>query len=232
MGLGELGFSDYLGKFWSGAEAMYGVIIVLSFTSTLRSARVDVQQIYSTIVSAALFCCVVWGLADGFFYAWEEGYSARNQRKMIKDSKSSEKKLIAYSMVKQELGDRILGTINETERDRLYDNFVEYLSQTDVKSKGDNPFFKRPFFSSLPRYLLTTSLLSIGAGLIVLLPFFLLRNDIPVALNISNVLGMVTLFAIGFLRTKDERFSRKIVFGVVSALLGLVIAVIILIFGG
>ncbi|HQA81336.1 MAG TPA: hypothetical protein PLV96_11130, partial [Methanoregulaceae archaeon] len=62
--------ADYLGKFWTGAEVMYGVIIAMTFTSMLRGVPFILQGVLTNIVLAALFCCIAWGIADGLFYLW------------------------------------------------------------------------------------------------------------------------------------------------------------------
>jgi hypothetical protein len=219
--------SDYLGKYWTGAEAMYGVIIVMTFTSTLRNSKFDTQEIYSTVVFSALYCCIAWGVTDGFFYAWEDAYNAKTRRLMIEDSKRSDGKPMAYALVKDELDDTILSTINEANRKKLYEIFIEYLSHTEVKKED-----RRSILRNLPHYLWGTSLLSVGAGVLVLLPFFVIRSNIPLALNTSNLAGVVALFGIGFFRTPDEKISRKLASGIISALLGLIIAGVTIALGG
>jgi hypothetical protein len=205
---------------------MYGVIIVMTFTSTLRSASLDTQEVYSTIVFAALFSCIAWGLADGVFYAWEDVYNARTRNTMIEDSKSENTKSLADSMIEEELDDTIIGTIEEADRKKVYENIRKYLARPSVKKT------KKSFLKTLPPYLLGTSLLSVGSGILVLSPFFVFQNNVRLALNISNILGIVTLFAIGFFRTPEDRIYQKIASGVISAILGGIIALTTIALGG
>jgi hypothetical protein len=62
-----MGFSDYLGRFWYSSEPMFGVIMVVCFTSVLRAFPNASDQIVGTILLSALFCCIAWGLVDGIF---------------------------------------------------------------------------------------------------------------------------------------------------------------------
>ena len=223
-----MGIADYLGRYWTGAEAMYGVIIVMTFTSTFRSFEFHTSELYTTVVLSALFCCVAWGVADGFFYAWEDAYNARSRHLIISDSKSKEKKSKALSMVKEELDDTILGSIEDSERKKLYEGIVEYLSKNELKKERARADFLR----KLPHYLLGTSVLSAGTGVIVLLPFFIFRSNITLALNISDIIGVVALFAIGFYRTQDSSLTKKLSTGLISSLLGIIIIAITVVLGG
>jgi len=225
--LKKLNISQYLGKYWAGAEAMYSVIIVMTFTSTLRSISLVSVGLYSTVLYSALYCCIAWGLADGCFYAWEDAYNANTHKVLIEDSKLEEKKPVAVSMVKEELDDTIIGSIQENDREKLYDGIVGYLSKNKVKKES-----KSAFFRALPHYLLGTSVLAIGAGVIVLLPFLIIRGNLPLALRVSNVVGILALFAIGYYRASGNRLSQRLSSGMVSALLGIIIAVVTVLLGG
>ena len=219
--------ANYLGKYWAGAEGMYGVIIVMTFTSTLRNVKLDTQNIYSTIVLSALYCCIAWGLADGFFYAWERSYNEKNRRILIEESRSEDKKQDALGLVKEDLDDTILGSINDDDRQKLYKGILGSLSRNQLKEPEKHAVLK-----TLPNYLVGTTLLSVGAGVLVLAPFFFFRNDIVQALNLSNLLGIATLFLIGYRRTEDKRPLSRLSSGIVSALLGVIIALITIAIGG
>ena len=219
--------ANYLGKYRAGAEGVYGVIIVMTFTSTLRNVKLDTQNIYSTIVLSALYCCIAWGLADGFFYAWERSYNEKNRRILIEESRSEDKKQDALGLVKEDLDDTILGSINDDDRQKLYKGILGYLSRNQLKEPENHAVLK-----TLPNYLVGTTLLSVGAGVLVLAPFFFFRNDIVQALNLSNLLGIATLFLIGYRRTEDKRPLSRLSSGIVSALLGVIIALITIAIGG
>lgn len=205
---------------------MYGVIIVMTFTSALRSFNPDSSN-YSAIVFSALYCCIAWGLADGFFYAWEDSYNSKNHRLVIEDSKTENNRTAGLSMLRGELDSTILGSINENDRRKLYDGIMEYLSRNRLNDEEKHPFLK-----VLPRYLLGTSLLSAGAGVIVLLPVFFLRQDPALAFQLSIIFGIVTLFLIGYYRSQNSTILGKLSSGTISAMLGVIIALITVLLGG
>lgn len=74
--------ADYLGKFWTGAEVMAGVIIA-RLLQACQGVPFILQGILTKIVLAALFCCIAWGIADGLFYLWERNYIIRRENKTI-----------------------------------------------------------------------------------------------------------------------------------------------------
>jgi hypothetical protein len=57
-----MGLTDYIGKYWAGAEVIYAVIIAMTFTSVLRGYVAIPKGAYFNIVYSALFCCIAWGL--------------------------------------------------------------------------------------------------------------------------------------------------------------------------
>jgi hypothetical protein len=221
----KIGISKYLGKYWAGAEAMYSVIIVMTFTSTLRAAANEGQ--YEFILLSALYCCIAWGLADGFFYAWEDVYNSKSHELLIEDAKVEEKKPTAVSKVKEELDDTIIGSIEENDRTKLYEGIVGYLSKNKLSKEEKNTFLR-----TLPHYLLGTSVLSVSTGLIVLLPFAIFPHNLNTALPLSRIIAIVTLFAVGYYRSQSIEFYRRLSSGILSALVGVIIALITVALGG
>jgi hypothetical protein len=214
--------SDYLGRFWTGAEVMYGVIIAMTFTSVFRSSPVIFDAVIPKIVLAALFCCIAWGIADGLFYFWERNYIIRRENMTIQLSKSGQNEP-ALSLIGEQLDDTILRTIPENQRLTLYEKLVQFLSTVEAREKV-------PWQAALT-IILGTFVLSAGAGLVVVSPFFFL-DDARQALGVSNLLGIVLLFIVGYMRALDRNVLMKVMFGIGSSLIGIIIAGITVVLGG
>ena len=215
--------ADYLGKFWTGAEVMYGVIIAMTFTSMLRGVPFILQGVLTNIVLAALFCCIAWGIADGLFYLWERNYIIRRENKTIELSKRGEGKGPALSLIGEQLDDTILRNIPMENRRPLYEKLVQFLSSVQEREK----------FSAggALTIVIGTFLLSAGAGLIVVAPFFLIDN-VTQALNVSNLCGIFLLFLVGYTRAFDRNLLSKIMMGFASSCIGILISAITVILGG
>ena len=53
-----MGLADYLGRFWYSSEPMFGVIMVVCFTSVLRAYPDVADQVIGNVLLSALFCCI------------------------------------------------------------------------------------------------------------------------------------------------------------------------------
>jgi hypothetical protein len=218
-----MNLADYIGKYWAGAEAIYAVIIAMTFTSVLRDNNAAGEGAYSYVVYSALFCCIAWGIADGAFYAWERKYNILLENKIIDFSRSESEKDNAIPMIKEQLDDTILRNINEENRTELYQKLVRHLAEFGVKGK--------PSARDAIHIISATFLISTIAGLIVVAPFFLIDN-LNAALPISNLLGVSLLFIIGYNRAREKDFSAKVILGFGTAIIGMIIAVITTFLGG
>ena len=218
-----MGLSDYIGKYWASAEIMYAVIIAITFTSTLRDYNALSGMYYQTIVYAAFFCCLAWGIADGLFYAWEERYITNTENKIIKASKLPENNEVSVSLVRDELDDTILRNVNKKNREEFYQLLVKHLAEVEIRGK--------PSTRDSLNIVLNTFLISTAAGFIVVFPFFLI-DDLGTALYVSNLLGISLLFIIGFYRAQGRSLSAKVMTGFGTAIIGIIVAVITTLLGG
>jgi VIT1/CCC1 family predicted Fe2+/Mn2+ transporter len=219
----DMALADYIGKFWAGAEVMYGVIIAMTFTSVLRGVPDIYPVVVQNVVFAALFCCIAWGIADGLFYLWERNYIIRQENRVIEFSQSDRQREGAMSLLGEQLDDSILRNVPEQDRFRLYDAISRTLSGVDSR-KGMSP-------RDAATIVIGTFLLSAGAGAIVVSPFFVIA-DAGQALIVSNLAGIFLLFGIGYFRALERDLISKVLFGFISAMIGIIIAVITVVLGG
>jgi len=218
-----MGLSDYIGRFWAGAEVMYGVIIAMTFTSVLRGYPVVLEFILNKVILAALFCCIAWGIADGLFYLWERNYIIRRENKVIEFSKSPHQNESAISLIEEQLDDTILRNLPKENRLQLYDKLTQYLSNVNKREKLSS--------HEAITIVVGTFIMSSAAGLIVVSPFFVI-NNVQKALILSNVFGIFLLFGVGYFRAVDRNFFSKMTLGFSSSLIGIIIAGVTVVLGG
>ncbi len=222
-GLMIMNLADYIGRYWAGAEAIYAVIIAMTFTSVLRGYVAIDEAAYWEIIYPALFCCMAWGIADGLFYAWERRYNIRMENKIIDLSRSGQNRDAAIPLIREQLDDTILRNINYEKRMELYRNLMNYLDEVGIKrilSKRD-----------AVNIISATFVISTVAGLAVVAPFFLVE-DLKTALDISNLLGICLLFIIGYHRAYEKSASARMIMGFGTAIIGIVIAAVTILLGG
>ncbi|WP_319508593.1 hypothetical protein [uncultured Methanolobus sp.] len=218
-----MGLSDYIGRYWVGAEAIYAVILAMTFTSVLRTYIATSDASYFPLIYSALFCCIAWGIADGSFYVWERKYNLRMENDIIDMCRSKREKDAAISLIGEQLGNTILSNMAADKRQKLYGDLVVHLAAAGKKeavSAGD-----------ILNIILGTTLVSTVAGLTVIIPFFLIE-DMYFALTISNWLGISLLFVIGYYRTYEKDLFERLRSGFITAVIGMMIAAITVMLGG
>jgi len=215
--------ADYIGRYWAGAEVIYGVIIAMTFTSILRTDPASLGQHIGRTILAALACCTAWGLADGLFYSWERGYLLRRENTIVRFSKSPGTQGSAVSLVGEQLDDTILRTIPREHRLELYRKLVGFLAGVEAG--------KRLSANEALVIVLGTCILSLGAGLIIVVPFFVVP-DVELALRVSNLAGILLLFGVGYSRARDREPLPRFASGLGTSLVGIIIAGITIVLGG
>lgn len=218
-----MNLADYIGRYWAGAEAIYAVIIAMTFTSVLRSYAAIDEAAYWEIIYPALFCCIAWGIADGLFYAWERRYNIRMENKIIDLSRPGQDRDEAMHLIREQLDDTILRNINYEKRTELYRNLMNHLDEVGAK--------RTPSRWDALSIVSATFAISTAAGLAVVAPFFLVAG-LKTALDISNMLGICLLFIIGYHRAYEKSASARMIMGFGTAVIGIVIAAVTILLGG
>lgn len=216
-----MGLSDYLGKFWATSEPMFGIIMVICFTSVLRIHQNLSFLLIDRVTVAALACCIAWGLVDGIFYAWEAHYLQRRKNDLIRLVKQDHTGNGA-SRVNEEMDDTLLVYLDQEDRDQVVDKISKKLSREepegvpiveDIATVGGSLF------------------LVVGPAIVVLLPFYVFP-DVSSALFISNILAITMFFVLGYVRNESTVLLKRIRTGFLTALLGVIITFVTLVLGG
>jgi hypothetical protein len=201
---------------------MFGVIMVVCFTSVLRAYPGLAEQVIGKVLLSALFCCIAWGLVDGIFYAWEAHYELDKKKKLqaqVYAAAGSEK---AQGLIEDDLGDTVVDLLDEGDKEQIYQIVQKSVPGVDLGKV------------SLKEDILTVAIafgLVVGSSIIVILPFFMF-SPVMNALKISNITGIFLLFFMGYWREEDRRISKKLITGGVTAFVAFIITVVTIILGG
>ena len=168
------------------AEALFGLIMVLTFTCTISAAQADRAEI-RTMLFGALGCNLIWGVIDAVLYLM--GALAERGRRI-------EQLRAIRGAATPEEGRRLLA-------DGLPAHVASVLQQSDLELLRErlNALGELP---PRPRLRKAEWLGAVGVFLWVFLitfpvaaPFVFLQNDVRLALRISNALAVVLLFLMG-----------------------------------
>ncbi len=225
-----MGLSDYLGRFWYSSEPMFGVIMVVCFTCILRYNQTPalMHLFLDDIIIAALSCCIAWGLVDGIFYAWEAHYEQEKKKKLISLAASPDGGERARSLIEQNLDETLVGELDNEEKERIYKKVLEKLPKTEAG--------KVPLKDDAITVFLAFALV-VGSAVLVLVPFFFVLDEkspsvILDALLVSNILGILLLFFMGYWREEEPRITKKIWTGSMTALIAVIITGFTIVLGG
>ena len=217
-----MGLSDYLGRFWYSSEPMFGVIMVVCFTSVLRAYPNLAEQILGTILVSALFCCIAWGLVDGIFYAWEAHYELDKRKKIQEAAKTSTGAGDAEGLVEGHLGDTVVDLLEDEDRKQIYQIVNKKLPGIDLGTVSIR--------DDIVTVLIAFGLV-VGSSIVVMVPFLVI-DPVMTALVVSNVTGIVLLFFMGYWREEAKGIGKKLTTGLLTAFIALIITVVTIVLGG
>ena len=164
-------------------ELLYGIILVLTFTGTLRVASQGKDDVRTTLW-AAVGCSLAWGLVDGGMYVFT-CRASRNRSyflaRQLRDEPAAARRAIMASVPSV-----VAQALSSSEWDRV----VAALGRIEVPPRAR---VKRDdLVGGVAIFLLA------NATLLPLAAPFALIGDLALAQRVSNALALVLLFAVGY----------------------------------
>lgn len=179
------------------AEAIYSVLILLTFTLAVRitsgaSVKPVAEGYVLEFVLAALGAILAWGLIDGVMYVLLELFQRSERYQFLAQIQHAEDDQAGLTVIAEEL-DYVLDPItSEAERQLLYQSILSHLRRSQPP----------PPRISLRREDLLGALGSLIVAVVSvipsLLPLILLRHNFEVAIRVSNVVSALVLFVAGY----------------------------------
>jgi VIT1/CCC1 family predicted Fe2+/Mn2+ transporter len=201
------------------AEALFGLIMVLTFTGSLSVAEAGRDDI-RTMLIGALGCNIAWGIIDGVLYLMgslaEKGRALVTYRavRSAKDAKQAQR------LIQEALPSVVAAVIQPAELEALQQR-LQQLPEPPAKARlssedwrGACGVFLIVFLATLP----------------VALPFVFMHHAAN-AMRVSNVVAVVMLFITGVAYSRCVGRSPW-VFGVAMVLLGAVLVALTMALGG
>jgi VIT1/CCC1 family predicted Fe2+/Mn2+ transporter len=214
--------SRYLDPEDASAEILFGLIMALTFT--LGASLVAEGEIarLREIVYGTVTCNVAWGLIDGFFYVLTDLFELSRRGMRITQVQKARSKAEAMERIREVFEETVAGVATPEERENYYEAVHRLVLRMTVPAR-------RPTREAVAGAAVVFLLVS-ATSLPVLLPS-LLMQDIQIALQISNALLIICLFATGYWMAKVVR-GHPIRFGTIMAAIGLVLVAIAKALGG
>ena len=213
-------------KNWAGldppdrlSEVLFGLIMVLTFTGTISASTTGRQEV-DELLWAALGCNFAWGLVDGIMYLMDTVISRSHdilQIKRIRQAKSIQE---SREIIKDNINPFMVDIVNEEDIDK-WGRKLKELPEPDFKSSLT---FKDFLIGGQIFLLVFTSTFPVA------LPFIFI-SDVIIALRVSNMIGLVLLFAAGYSLAKYSGL-KPLQTAMIYTLLGMILVSITLLLGG
>ena len=201
------------------SETLYGVIMALTFTCTMKIAVADSTTVKDMMV-AAIGCNIAWGIVDGVMFVMaansEKGHSLMILRFIQQTKNPSE----AIEVISEELPSTIAETLKPDDLEGIRKELLKVpIPKRKMGVRSSDIFtaagiFVYVFISTFP----------------VVIPFACMHDDRR-ALRTSNAVAIVMMFVCGWLLGRYAG-SRPWVTGLAMSLIGIVLVVIAIIMGG
>ena len=201
------------------SEILFGVIMVMTFTVSLRVARADRLQVREMLIGA-LGCNLAWGLIDGIMYLMscvsERGHNIKVLRRIHRAKSAQE----ANAVISDALPPVLVQVLPPPALDAMREN-LQRMPEAPARPRlkpedwrGAVSIFFLVFLSTFP----------------LVLPFLVVPR-IRIASRISDVIGLVMLFVSGRSYGRYAGHSQR-GWGLAMVLLGGVMVGLTIILGG
>lgn len=165
------------------SEIVFGVLMALSFTGALSVASAGHEEV-RTMMHAALGCNLAWGLTDAVIYLFSTVTERQRNVTLLQSLQETQDAGIAQQLIADALPERIAAGATPAELDAIR----QRLLKVTVPRPALGP---RDFLGALGVFVLV-----VLATFPVVIPFMLL-DEATLALRMSNLLAVATLFVSG-----------------------------------
>jgi VIT1/CCC1 family predicted Fe2+/Mn2+ transporter len=199
------------------SEIIFGVLMALTFTGTLSVATAGSEQV-RTMMLTALGCNIAWGLTDAVMYLIRTFTERHRKVRLLNRLRTLEEKREAYELIAEALPPLIAANAPIEVFDVLHRRLL-------VCSVPGTRLVAADYYAALGIFMLV-----VLATFPVVLPFIFVTKT-ALALRLSNLLALCTLFACGC--TLGHHTTEKAwPYGLAMTAIGAVLVGIIVALGG
>jgi len=215
-------FTRYLDLTDRLSEVVFGLIMVLSFTLGAGLVVKEGQEAATQMLLSILGCNIAWGLIDGGIYLLTCVFDRSRKARLLQSIQKTANEADALAMVGRALDDRLEPLTSPAERNHLYQQILERLKNVTPERAR---LKKKDFYGAIVSFWLVL-LTAVPA----LLPFLVFRDRF-VALRVSNLLLLATLFLVGY-RCARATHNNPWIFGSILLLVGVAMVGVAMALGG
>ncbi len=220
--------TTYLGAEDILLEIIFGVLIVMTFTMAFKAA--DLANVPVSILStsvnglfvAAIGCTIAWGIIDAIITVMTNVAGRGRRVRLIEQIQGATSDAEAEAIVSGALEGELPGIIGESEREELYRHIAIKARDVDPQPIGVR---RDDIYAAIG-----VILCAVLATLPVVVPL-LFVDDPTWSIRISNIIGVVMLYFVGYQWAKYAGGKRAKT-GLLLAAIGLIMMAIAIPLGG
>ena len=167
------------------SEVLFGLIMVLTFTGSLRVTGAEHDDVHSMLV-AALGCNLAWGIIDAVMYLISVLSQRGRNLVLLRDVRTAEPDQ-GRQLISDAMSDDLAAVLTEAEVEAVRERFTQL-----PESSSDARLRFRDYRAAFGVFLLVFL-----STLPVVLPFLFIRRA-GLALRVSNLVAIIMLFLIGY----------------------------------
>jgi hypothetical protein len=201
------------------SEILYGLIMALTFTSTISITKSDKTSVNDMLIGA-LSCNIAWGLIDAVMYLLmaktdaERGFTILNFVRKTKDD----------GKARQFIVDALPPVIADAMQPEETENIRQRISRLPESRDSTAQRFKDYKIAIQIFFLVFLS------TFLVAVPFIFI-GDLEIALRASNIIAIVMMFCCGWGLGKYAGRNNFLT-GIIMSLIGIVLVLITIALGG
>ena len=212
--------ATYLDPSESLAEIIFGLIMVLGFTSTARLALGEISS--QRFLIAVIGCNLAWGIVDGVMYILGSLYE-RGQRLRIADAlQKAPDEQAALAVVAKELDEVLEPLMTQEQRTQVYHWVIARVKGVTLRRVR---LTKDDIYGAI-----ASGFLVFVTVMPVAVPFWFIENE-QRALRVSNLLCVAMLFIVGYSWAEETKMNR-LVAGLLLMAVGLAMVLVTVLLGG
>lgn len=220
--------ATYLGAEDILLEIVFGVLIVMTFTMAFKAA--DLASVPVSILStsvnslfvAAIGCTIAWGIIDAIITVMTNVAGRGRRVRLIEKIQGTKVDTEADAIVAGALDGELSGIIGDSEREQLYRHIAEKARTIDPQPVGVR---REDIYAAIG-----VILCAMLATLPVVVPL-LFVDDPAWSMRISNIIGVVMLYIVGYQWAKYAG-GKRVKTGLLLAAIGLIMMAIAIPLGG
>jgi VIT1/CCC1 family predicted Fe2+/Mn2+ transporter len=204
------------------SEVIFGIIMALTVTSSLRIALGTSSSARITIATTTLGNNLAWGIVDAVMYLLVIFFERHRERQLVEKIKRSKDKATAIKAVRRDLKDTLVEVMPKTAREHVYEHIAEVLERSRPEKVK---LTRKDFLGALWSFALVFSV-----AIPIVLPYLIFGTRAEMIYT-SDIIAIGLLFLVGYVWAHYTNWN-KFLTGIIFVLMGVVISVVTVLLGG